>query len=74
MEDLGNNRHSSTLHVKVDLVGPGWWSVVNDPQTNRDSLDCGLHTTNNLVVGGEPDYGFHPPGSDDPACFRVCSS
>ena len=35
VEDLGNNRHPSpSLHViKGDLVGPGGWCVINDPQT-----------------------------------------
>ena len=35
VEDLGNNATPLTLHViKGDLVGPGEWSVINDPQTN----------------------------------------
>ena len=42
---------------------------------NRESLDWGLDTTNSPVIGGAPGYVLHPPpGSDDAARFRVCSS
>ena len=52
-------------------MGPGEWSVLNDPLppwykggggggVRVLNLDCGLDTTNSPVVGGAPGYGFHP--------------
>ena len=39
--------------VKGDLLGPGRWSVINDPQTK---LGLESPTTNSPVVGGAPGY------------------
>ena len=51
VEDL-HNKTPFTLHG--DLVEPGRWPVINDPQTKDESLDWGP------AVGGAPVYGFHP--------------
>ena len=41
-------------------LGSGGWSIINDLQTKRESLDWGLSTTNSPVVGGASGYEFHP--------------